>query len=216
MYKKIVTWPNKALSKTCVPIVLELEDSHQLLDDLKDTFRVLQGYGLAAPQIGHSVNAFVVNPQLLEIDGYEEEVLEVLNPSISCSGELVQVKEACFSIPEISAYVPRYEKCVLTFCDREGNLEKLNLSGYPAACVQHEFDHLMGHVFLSRLSRLKRSMLIKKVKKTRKRDREIAALVKEQFEKDSALYGDKSSKLSAQKTRRSRKKKTRKQRSKRK
>jgi hypothetical protein len=74
----------------------------------------------------------------------------------------------------------------------------------------------MGEVFLNRLSRLKRSMLIKKVKKTRKRDREIAALVKEQFEKDSALYGDKLDKSPSQKTRRSRKKKTRKQRSRRK
>lgn len=216
MYKKVVTWPNKALLQTCSPVVFGPEYSYQFLNDLKDTFRVLQGYGLAAPQIGYSLNAFVVNPQLLEIDGYEEEVLEVLNPSISCSGEIVQVKESCFSIPEIFAYVPRYEKCVLTFYDREGNSKELSLSGFASACVQHEFDHLMGQVFLSRLSRLKRSMLIKKVKKTRKRDREVAALVKAQFEQDSELYSDKSSKSASQKTGRSRKKKIRKKRNKRK
>jgi len=215
MYKSIVTWPNKTLSKVCSPITTG-EDSYQFLDDLKDTFRVLQGYGLAAPQIGYSVSAFVINPQLLEIEDHEEEVLEVINPSISCSGEIVRVEESCFSIPEISAYVPRYEKCVLTFCDREGNPRELNLFGFPAACVQHEFDHLTGQVFLNRLSRLKRSMLIKKVKKTRKRDRELAALVKAQFEQDSELYNGKSSKSSPQKTGRSRKKKIRKKRNKRK
>ena len=117
MYKKIVTWPTRSLFNECRPVKLYDSDLSKL-DDLVDTFRVVQGYGLAAPQIGYSLRAFVINPQLLGIEGFDGEYMEIINPTMECSGEEFISSEGCFSIPEVSVRVKRYENCELKFLDR--------------------------------------------------------------------------------------------------
>lgn len=161
-----------------------------MLDNLLDTFRVIQGYGLAAPQVGHSIRAFVINPIALGIEGSSEEVIEVINPRIECSGQEFDSMESCFSIPEVHIRVKRYENCMLTFYDRAGEQHKIAAVGLPAACIQHEFDHLNGKLFLNRVSSLKRSILVRKISKIRKKKQKALELARKQFEDDSRLYDD--------------------------
>jgi len=191
VYKKIVTWPNRSLFKECAPI--KFTDSYfAKLDDLVDTFRVIQGYGLAAPQIGYHLRAFVINPQMLGIEGFDGEYMEIINPTIECSGEEFVANEACFSVPEVGARVKRYENCEVKFSDRNGSQHTLRTVGFPSACLQHEYDHLEGILFLGRVSSLKRSMLTRKISKIRKRKAQAAKLAREQFQEDSMLYQDES------------------------
>ena len=206
MYKKIVTWPSKSLFNECRPVRLYDSDFSKL-DDLVDTFKVVQGYGLAAPQIGHQLRAFVINPAALGIEGFDGEYMEIINPTIECSGEEFISNEACFSIPEVSARIKRYENCELKFNDRNGSNHTLLVVGTAAACIQHEYDHLDGLLFLNRVSQLKRSMLTRKINKIRKRRASAAALAKKQFEEDSRLY--ESELISEKKTSPSRKRKKR-------
>ena len=189
MYKKIITWPNRSLFKDCRAI--NFNSSHfNKLDDLIDTFRVVQGYGLAAPQIGHHVRAFVINHQALGIEGYDGECIEVINPTIECSGKEFISDESCFSVPEVSVRIKRYENCKLNFFDREGKNHTIMAVGLAAACIQHEYDHLNGKLLLNRVSSLKRSMITRKISKIRKRKAQAAELARKQFEEDSRLYSD--------------------------
>ena len=75
MYRKVIVWPQRALYKESRSVELK-EPDFTKLDDLVDTFRVIQGYGLAAPQIGHQIRAFVINHHALNIDGYDGEYIE--------------------------------------------------------------------------------------------------------------------------------------------
>ena len=189
MYKKIVTWPSQSLFKDCRDI--KFNDSYfSKLDDLIDTFRVVQGYGLAAPQIGHHLRAFVINHHALGIDGYDGEHIEVINPSIECSGGEFISDESCFSVPEVSVRIKRYENCKLSFFDRSGKNHTIMAVGLASACIQHEYDHLDGKLLLNRVSNLKRSMITRKINKIRKRRVQAAELARKQFEEDSRLYSD--------------------------
>ena len=213
MYKKIVTWPNRSLFKPSLPVNLTAKHLEKL-DDLIDTFRVVQGYGLAAPQIGYPLRAFVINPQALGIEGYDQDYMEILNPVLECSGEEFISNEACFSVPEVSLHVKRYENCELRFSDRKGSDHKILAVGLAAACIQHEYDHLDGKLFLNRVSSLKRSMVTRKINKIRKKKARAAALARQQFEDDSRLYVDEP--ISTKKVSPSRKRKKRVKRQKRK
>ena len=75
MRKKVITYPSRSLYKKCKNIDINSGPTIQMLDNLLDTFRVIQGYGLAAPQVGHSIRAFVINPIALGIEGSSEEVV---------------------------------------------------------------------------------------------------------------------------------------------
>ena len=190
MYKKVITYPSRSLYRKCKNVDINSDSAIQMLDNLLDTFRVIQGYGLAAPQIGHSIRAFVINPIALGIEGSSEEVIEVINPRIECSGQEFDSIESCFSIPEVSSRVKRYENCMLTFYDRDGEQHKIAAVGLPAACIQHEFDHLDGKLFLNRVSSLKRSMLTRKISKIRKKKQKALELARKQFKEDSRLYDE--------------------------
>ena len=215
MYKKIVRWPSSSLFKECRPV--KFNDSYfAKLDDLIDTFRVVQGYGLAAPQIGCSLRAFVINPHAIGIDGYDEEYMEIINPVLECSGDMFISNEACFSIPEVSAGVSRYENCELKFSDRNGSQHTILAVGLASACIQHEYDHLDGLLFLNRVSNLKRSILKRKINKIRRRKAQARELAKKQFDEDSRLYEDDSSSLEKPATSRKRKKRVKRKKQKRK
>lgn len=190
MHKKIISYPNPSLNKESRPVVLQSESDLKKLDDLVDTFRVIQGYGLAAPQIGHHLRAFVINPIALGIEGCDDEYIEVINPEIECSGEDYISEEACFSVPEVSSRVKRSENCQLKFFDRTGKHHTIAAVGHPAACIQHEYDHLDGKLFLYRISSLKRSILTRKISKIRKKREYAAKLARMQFDEDSMLYMD--------------------------
>jgi peptide deformylase len=120
----------------------------RLLDDMTETMHEAKGVGLAAPQIGIAKRLITVAP------GEEEPVWQLINPRIlDASGEAVDV-EGCLSIPGVYGEVPRYEQITVEAQDRDGQMLKLNLSGFHARIFQHEIDHLDGILFIDRATRL--------------------------------------------------------------
>jgi peptide deformylase len=209
MYRKVLTWPNSKLKK--IAIALDKDDSVEVIADLKDSFAVTGGLGLAAPQIGIEKRALIINPSLLDIS--TEEKLMVINPTVDVSGEVYLSNEACFSIPHISSLVPRYSHCKITFYNENWEKCELDLEGLSAACIQHEVDHLDGKLFLDRLSRLKRQILTKKLKKAHKEIKRIEKDAAADFARDHAeLHMSYNGKKAVTKTTYSKKRKLKKRR----
>ncbi len=186
MYRKvrtILTHP-QSLRKKSVPFAPHTEWSqqdHQDVADLKDTFSVLQGYGLAAPQIGISKRAVIVSFSAL---GLGEGDLVMINPQMQTFGDEQRNQESCFSVPHISAYVRRPLNCVIEYTTELGEQSVLELSGFPAACLQHEIDHLDGKVYLDRIGSAWRNILRNKIKKIEKKKKAEERAAKEEFERE--------------------------------
>ena len=181
MYRKVLEWPNPSLREKSLP--LKRESSASVIQDLKDSFTITGGLGLAAPQIGIKKRAIVVNPSHLRIS--EDDVLVMINPRLTLGEEMFKSQEACFSIPFVSEFVPRHSHCTVTFYNEEWEEQQLEVSGLASACIQHEVDHLDGILYVRKIgSPLKRSFLLKKVKKQRKKIADEKKAAKRDFEKD--------------------------------
>ena len=181
MYRKVIEWRNPKLTKKSMP--LDKESAASVVKDLTDSFRVTGGLGLAAPQIGISKRAVIVNPSHLKIS--EDDMLVMLNPKLELSGELFKSHEACFSIPYISEIVPRHSQCTVRFYNENWEEQELNVEGLAAACIQHEVDHLDGILFVRRLkSHFKRASVYKKVTKQRKKEEAARKQAMSDFERD--------------------------------
>ena len=191
MNRAVLRFPSSAikLRQKSSPVDIDSTETSYLIDDLHDSFRVLEGYGLAAPQIGIFKRAIIIGPRSLGIN--DEEVLLMLNPSVALLGEEELFKEACFSVPYVDAFVKRSNKCVVTYTSTKGEQGSLELTGLPAACIQHEIDHLDGMLYIDRLSRLKRQILLKKIKKIEKQEKKTMQEKRREFMEDheSLQYG---------------------------
>ena len=192
MYRQVLTVPENLskLREKSSPVDVDSAEASHIITDMLDTFRVLEGYGLAAPQIGIHKRVIVVSPKALGVG--DEEALLMMNPVLKMSGEQHRVVEACFSVPYVHAYVNRYMDCTVSFTDDKGKERSLDLSGFPAACIQHEVDHLDGSLYLDRVSRLQRSLLLKKIQKAiKKKKKEEKERAREFMEDHMSLqYGD--------------------------
>lgn len=130
-------------------------DLLQLVRDMEETLEAADGVGLAAPQLGIGRQVFlweVVGPA----GDRRGEVRAIVNPMLEAEGgELVYDWEGCLSIPDLRGLVPRHPAVRLHGSDPEGRAIDLQIEGYEARVVQHEFDHLNGIVFLDRMRDLK-------------------------------------------------------------
>ncbi len=186
MYRKVITILThpRTLRKKAVafPAFNDLTaEDHSHLQDLKDTFAVLQGYGLAAPQIGISKRAIIVNLSAL---GVGNGPALMINPTLEVFGDVQRNEEACYSVPHISAQVRRPVGCKVEYVDESGQENVLELEGFPAACLQHEVDHLDGKIYLDRVGSAWRTLLMNKVRKIEKRKKEKEKAAKEEFERE--------------------------------
>ena len=191
MYREIVKWPSPGLKQKSKQATFGSESCSTVVADLKDTFRVKDGYGLAAPQIGYQTRIIVVNPSLIELseDHQFDDQLIMINPELKCSGELVLSAEACFSVPDLTEYVKRYESCRLEFTSESGDSVVIpHVTGLAAFCVQHEVDHLDGKLFVDRLSRVKRNIISKRMKKRHKRKESLRLQAQKEWDEDVLSY----------------------------
>lgn len=137
-------------------LVDNVRDRHiqKLIDNLIATVGQANGVGIAAPQVAESYRLFIVasrpNPRYPKAPAMEPTAM--LNPKILAhSTEVVKGWEGCLSIPGIRALVPRYQAIEIEYTDRDGKLQKQELTDFVARIFQHEYDHLDGIVFLDRL-----------------------------------------------------------------
>lgn len=134
----------------------------RLIDDMAATMYHAPGLGLAANQVGDLRRVIVFD--VAQRDG-PQDLKVMLNPRIvACEGEIIH-NEGCLSVPEYSAEVRRHSKICVAGLDREGNPLTIEADGLLAIVLQHEIDHLNGKLFLDRISRLKRGIYLRKLKK---------------------------------------------------
>ena len=161
--KNIITEPNKILRQISSPIQKVGKDERKIMDDMLETMYAANGIGLAAIQIGIPKRIIV-----LDISKNEEKKnpMYFVNPVINNKdSENSTYEEGCLSVPNYFAEVERPKKCEIKYLDYNGKKKFLKIDGLLATCIQHEMDHLEGILFIDYLSKLKKSMIIKKLSK---------------------------------------------------
>ena len=168
--KKILIEPNKLLRQISKPVEKVGDEERALMDDMLETMYEAPGIGLAAIQIGVAKRIIVMD---IGRDEDKKEPRYFVNPVIkNRNKEKVKYEEGCLSVPDQFAEIERPNACVVEYLDYDGKKQLLKADGLLATCIQHEMDHLEGILFIDYLSKLKRSMIIKKLSKN-KVNREI-------------------------------------------
>ena len=165
MIREIIVYPDKRLRKVSRDVENFDADFHKLLDDMYETMIAKEGIGLAAIQIGIDKNALMINLGDEEGVQHKADLLEVVNPKITHLEGSEIYQEGCLSVPGYYDDVQRAQKITVEYFDRFGNKIIKELEGLLAIAMQHEMDHLKGHLFIEKLSYLKRKKFEKEWKK---------------------------------------------------
>lgn len=167
----IVQYPDPVLKQECQPVEEITDEIKKLAEDMLETMYDAPGAGLAAPQVGRSLRLIVLD------DSTEEEIgkpLVVVNPEItSRDGEIV-FEEGCLSVRDYQAKVTRSYYITVKGLDIEGHPLEIEAEGRRAVVFQHEIDHLNGFLFIDRISKIKRDMYKRRLKKILKQEEEEA------------------------------------------
>jgi peptide deformylase len=163
--KLILTEPNKLLRQISKSVKKVSKEEQKLMDDMLDTMYAANGIGLAAIQIGVSKRIIVMD---ISKNSEKKKPIYFVNPIIKNKNlEKATYEEGCLSVPNQFAEIDRPSKCDVEYLDYNGEKQILHADGLLATCIQHEVDHLEGILFIDYLSKLKKSMIIKKLSKTK-------------------------------------------------
>ena len=164
--RKILVEPNEFLRKKSSPVERIDDEIRGVMDDMLETMYAAPGIGLAAIQIG-------VPKRVIVIDLTKQD--EPKNPMFFINPEIVEksitnssYEEGCLSVPGQFAEIDRPDKCHIKYLDYYGNPTEIKTEGMLATCIQHEIDHLEGILFIDYLSKLKKSIIAKKLSKQKK------------------------------------------------
>ena len=158
--------PNEILRKKSLPVDNVDKDLQILMDDMLQTMYAAPGIGLAAIQVGIPKRIIVLD---IEQKEGNKKPLFLVNPEIiQKSKNLSTYEEGCLSVPGQFAEIDRPDKCHVKYLDYYGEKKEINAEGMLATCIQHEMDHLEGILFIDYLSKLKKTMIIKKLSKQKK------------------------------------------------
>lgn len=168
MVLEIVTYPNKILYENSLEITKFDENLGKFLDDMYETMTNKNGIGLAAIQVGKPIRAVVIN--LTNEDGIQDkkDLLEIINPTITKKENETTFKEGCLSVPGFYEDVKRAEKITIEYFNRFGEKQILEADGLLAICIQHECDHLDGHLFIEKIGYRQRKKFEKEFKEKQK------------------------------------------------
>lgn len=160
----ILEFPDERLRTKAAPVEAVDDEVRQLVDDMLETMYEASGIGLAATQV--DIHRRVI---VMDVSDSRASPLVLINPEYTPIGdERDLMSEGCLSIPEYYAEVPRALKVHLKALDRDGTPYELDAEGLLAHCIQHEYDHLEGVLFVDYLSALKRDRVLKKMQKRHK------------------------------------------------
>lgn len=163
---KLYEYPHPVLKKKAEKVAVVDDELRRLLDDMLETMYESNGCGLAAPQVGVSKRVVVID---IAHEDEEASPLYLVNPEIVWKSEETEIcEEGCLSVPGQRAEVERPAKVRIHYLDYDGKEKEILAEDFLAVATQHELDHLDGILYIDRLSRLKRQMLIKKLEKMRK------------------------------------------------
>ena len=161
--KTILTAPNKKLRQISLPVEKVGKEEQNLMNDMLETMYDAKGIGLAAIQIDVPKRIIVLDISKSE---NEKKPMFFVNPLIINKDlNLTTYEEGCLSVPDQFAEIERPSKCEVEYLDYDGNKKLLKANGLLATWIQHEIDHLEGVLFIDYLSKLKKSMILKKLSK---------------------------------------------------
>ena len=164
--RPILTAPDPRLQAVSTDVEKVDAEIRKLVDDMAESMYAADGIGLAAVQIGVPKRVIVID---LDQKEGKKNLRAFINPKIIwASEEMAVFEEGCLSVPEIWDDVKRPARIKAEYLDVDGKKMELEADGMLATCLQHEMDHLNGVLFIDHLSRLKRSMAIKKLTKAKK------------------------------------------------
>lgn len=147
MILPIIQLGNKRLKEKSLPVEDINDEIKKLVDDLFDTMYDAKGIGLAAVQVGVLKRLFIC-----DVPEHMEEPLVAINPEIiKRSRDHITYEEGCLSIPGVNHDVERPNSIILRYQDVDGESYEETFEGLSAVCVQHEYDHLDGVLFLDHL-----------------------------------------------------------------
>ncbi len=159
---EVLRWPHKALRQVAQPVDAVTDEIQTIWADMIQVMENMPGVGLAAPQIG-------VGLRLAVVDASDErgQVIRMANPEIlHASVEYREGVEASPCLPGVSAQINRPRAITVAYVDETGTRVRKDLVGLWARSCQHQIDHLNGKMYFDNLSKLKKSMLIKKAQKS--------------------------------------------------
>ena len=160
--RTIITEPNEILRQVSKPVLEVGNEERKLMDDMLQTMYAANGIGLAAIQIGIPKRIIVMD---ISKDG-KKNPLFFVNPIIKNKDkEKSTYEEGCLSVANYFAEVYRPKYCEVEYLDYSGESKVLKADGLLATCIQHEMDHLEGILFIDYLSKLKKTMIVKKLSK---------------------------------------------------
>ena len=164
--RKILTEPNKILREKSLSVENVDKDIQILMDDMLETMYAAPGIGLAAIQVGIPKRVIVLD--IKQKEGQKNPICLVNPEIIEKSKNNSTYEEGCLSVPGQFAEIDRPDKCHVKYLDYYGEKKEMKAEGMLATCIQHEIDHLEGILFIDYLSKLKKTMIIKKLSKQKK------------------------------------------------
>lgn len=156
----ILHYPDPRLHKVAAPVKRVDDKIRKIIKDMADTMYAAPGIGLAATQVDVHLRIIVI-----DITETRDQLQVFINPEIiSAEGE-AECEEGCLSVPGIFEKITRAARVKVSALDEHGNKRQLEAEGLLAVCIQHEMDHLIGRVFVEKLSRLKQQRITAKLVK---------------------------------------------------
>ena len=161
---KIITYPDPLLQQKSRPVEKWDKELYKLIEDMEQTLGAAPGLGLAAVQVGVSLQVFLYD----ENAGGEKATKSykaMINPEIIFREGEIKEEEGCLSIPDYRDTVVRAAVVRVKGFNKEGEPVEVIGEGLLARVFQHEIDHVNGVLFIERLSSLKRSLFLRRMKK---------------------------------------------------
>ena len=156
----ILKYPDPRLHKVAEPVRCFNEELSSLIRNMAETMYESKGIGLAATQVD-------IHQRIIVIDISEEKnsLITLVNPTLKNYSGLQEYDEGCLSVPGFFETVKRYDLVSIDYQDEHGQAKSLTADGLLSVCIQHEMDHLIGKVFVEKLSQLKQQRIKKKISK---------------------------------------------------
>lgn len=156
----ILHYPDPRLHKVAAPVKQVDDKIRKLIKDMAETMYAAPGIGLAATQVDAHVRLVVI-----DISETRDQLQVFINPElISAEGE-AECEEGCLSVPGVFEKITRAARVTVSALDENGRQRRLEADGLLAVCIQHEMDHLIGRVFVEKLSRLKQQRIAARLSK---------------------------------------------------
>lgn len=163
-YLQIKTYPDSILRKVCKPVENINDETVALCDDMVETMRLAHGAGLAANQVGVSLQLCVLDPRGKKND----KPIILINPVIVERDSEEISEEGCLSFPKFYEFLKRSKKVLVRGINLQGEPFEMECEGFLARAVQHELDHLNGVLLIDHLSPVKKDLFKKKYMKDRR------------------------------------------------